>query len=329
MAELEFREAIRDALAEELEHDERVIFFGEDVAAAGGVFATTPGLAERFGPERVFDTPISELALAGAAFGSAVCGLRPVIEIMFGDFLPLVMDSLVNQASKFFYISNEQASVPLVVRSAIGAGGRFGAIHSQSPVSWFNGVPGLKLVAPSTPSDAKALLKAAIRDENPVLFLEHKRLYSLKEEGTGHGAQGTEIGSASVRRDGSDVTLVSCMKGVHDCLAAAELLSADGIDAEVLDLRTLRPLDRDAIGESIAKTNRLAAVEEGPRTGGWAGEVLAVAAEESLHDVDDVWRITTPEHPIPYSPTLEDAFLPGAELIAASVRSRLGVAATG
>ena len=213
MAELEFREAIRDALAEELEHDERVIFFGEDVAAAGGVFATTPGLAERFGPERVFDTPISELALAGAAFGSAVCGLRPVIEIMFGDFLPLVMDSLVNQASKFFYISNEQASVPLVVRSAIGAGGRFGAIHSQSPVSWFNGVPGLKLVAPSTPSDAKALLKAAIRDENPVLFLEHKRLYSLKEEGTGHGAQGTEIGSASVRRDGSDVTLVSCMKG--------------------------------------------------------------------------------------------------------------------
>jgi pyruvate/2-oxoglutarate/acetoin dehydrogenase E1 component len=329
MAELEFRVAIRDALAEELEHDERVIFFGEDVAAAGGVFATTPGLAERFGPERVFDTPISELALAGAAFGSAVCGLRPVIEIMFGDFLPLVMDSLVNQASKYFYISNEQASVPLVVRSAIGAGGRFGAIHSQSPVSWFNGVPGLKLVAPAFPNDAKALLKASIRDENPVLFLEHKRLYSLKEEAIGHRPQATGIGSASVRRDGSDVTLVSCMKGVHDCLGAAELLAADGISAEVLDLRTLRPLDRDAIGESIAKTNRLAAVEEGPRTGGWAGEVLAVAAEQSLHDVDDVWRITTPEHPIPYSPTLEDAFLPGAELIAASVRSRLGVAATG
>jgi pyruvate/2-oxoglutarate/acetoin dehydrogenase E1 component len=329
MAELEFREAIRDALAEELEHDERVIFFGEDVAAAGGVFATTPELAQRFGPERVFDTPISELALAGAAFGSAVCGLRPVIEIMFGDFLPLVMDSLVNQASKYFYISNEQASVPLVVRSAIGAGGRFGAIHSQSPVTWFNGVPGLKLVAPAFPNDAKALLKASIRDENPVLFLEHKRLYSLKEEAIGHRPQATGIGSASVRRDGSDVTLVSCMKGVHDCLGAAELLAADGISAEVLDLRTLRPLDRDAIGESIAKTNRLAAVEEGPRTGGWAGEVLAVAAEDSLHDVDDVWRITTPEHPIPYSPTLEDAFLPGAELIAASVRSRLGVAATG
>jgi len=329
MAELEFREAIRDALAEELEHDERVIFFGEDVAAAGGVFATTPELAERFGPERVFDTPISELALAGAAFGSAVCGLRPVIEIMFGDFLPLVMDSLVNQASKYFYISNEQASVPLVVRSAIGAGGRFGAIHSQSPVSWFQGVPGLKLVAPATPVDAKALLKAAIRDDNPVLFLEHKRLYSLKEEAIGHRPEAIGIGSASVRRDGSDLTLVSCMKGVHDCLGAAELLASDGISAEVLDLRTLRPVDRSAICESLAKTNRLAAVEEGPRTGGWAGEVLAVAAEESLHDVDDVWRITTPEHPIPYSPALEDAFLPGAELIAASVRSRLGVAATG
>jgi acetoin:2,6-dichlorophenolindophenol oxidoreductase subunit beta len=329
MAELEFREAIRDALAEELEHDERVIFFGEDVAAAGGVFATTPELAERFGPERVFDTPISELALAGAAFGSAVCGLRPVIEIMFGDFLPLVMDSLVNQASKYFYISNEQASVPLVVRSAIGAGGRFGAIHSQSPVSWFQGVPGLKLVAPAFPNDAKALLKASIRDENPVLFLEHKRLYSLKEEAIGHRPQAIGIGSASVRRDGSDVTLVSVMKGVHDCLGAAELLAADGISAEVLDLRALRPLDRDAIGESLAKTNRLAAVEEGPRTGGWAGEVLALAAEDSLHDVDDLWRITTPEHPIPYSPTLEDAFLPGAELIAESVRSRLGVAATG
>jgi acetoin:2,6-dichlorophenolindophenol oxidoreductase subunit beta len=328
MAELEFREAIRDALAEELERDERVVFFGEDVAAAGGVFVTSPGLSDKFPEDRVFDTPISELALAGAAFGSAVCGLRPVIEIMFGDFLPLVMDSLVNQASKYFYISNEQASVPLVVRSAVGAGGRFGAIHSQSPITWFMGVAGLKLVAPSTPGDAKALLKSSIRDDNPVLFLEHKRLYSLREQVAGGRSQVAELGRALVRRDGSDVTLVSVMKGVHDCLAAAELLASDGIDAEVLDLRTLRPLDREAIAKSLSKTNRLVAVEEGPRTGGWAGEVLAVAAEESLHDVDDLWRVTTPEHPIPYSPTLEDAFLPGAELIAASVRSRLGVAAS-
>jgi acetoin:2,6-dichlorophenolindophenol oxidoreductase subunit beta len=319
--QLEFRDAVRDALAEELERDERVIFFGEDVAAAGGVFATTGGLAERFGPERVFDTPISELALAGAAFGSAVCGLRPVIEIMFGDFLPLVMDSLVNQAAKYFYVSNEQASVPLVVRSAIGAGGRFGAIHSQSPVGWFNGVPGLKIVAPATPSDAKALLKASIRDDNPVLFLEHKRLYSIKEEA---GEEPLELGRAVVRRAGDDVTLVSCMKGVHDCLAAADLLAADGISAEVIDLRTLRPLDGDTIRRSLAKTNRLAVVEEGPRAGGWSADVVALAAEESLHDVDDAWRIATPDHPIPYSPTLEDAFLPGAESIAESVKARLG-----
>jgi acetoin:2,6-dichlorophenolindophenol oxidoreductase subunit beta len=323
MAELEFREGVRLALEEELERDERVIFFGEDVAAAGGVFATTPGLHEKFGAERVFDTPISELALAGAAFGSAVCGLRPVIEIMFGDFLPLVMDSLVNQSAKYFYISNEQASVPLVVRSAIGAGGRFGAIHSQSPVSWFNGVPGMKIVAPATPSDARALLKASIRDDNPVLFLEHKRLYSIKEEAR---EEPMELARAVLRREGDDVTLVSCMKGVHDCLGAAELLAEDGISAEVIDLRTIRPLDRHTILESLGKTNRLAVVEEGPPTGGWSSDVLALCAEESLHDMDDVWRITTPEHPIPYSPTLEDAFLADADRIAKSVKERLAVA---
>src|SRR4051794_23075623 len=324
MAELEFRVAIRDALAEELEHDERVIFFGEDVAAAGGVFATTPELFERFGPERVFDTPISELALAGAAFGSAVCGLRPVIEIMFGDFLPLVMDSLVNQAAKYFYISNEQASVPLVVRSAIGAGGRFGAIHSQSPVAWFNGVPGLKIVAPSTPADAKALLKASIRDDNPVLFLEHKRLYSIK--GEDHGEE-LELGRAGVVRSGDDLTLVSCMKGVHDCLAAASELAADGIEAEEIDLRTLRPLDLPTVLESVAKTNRVLLVEEGAPTGGWSADLLALVTQQGLHDLDDAWRITTPEHPIPYSPPLEDTFLPSPELIVESVKARAGVAA--
>jgi pyruvate/2-oxoglutarate/acetoin dehydrogenase E1 component len=324
MPNLEFRTAVRDALAEELERDDTVIFFGEDVAKPGGVFATTGGLHERFGDDRVFDTPISELAISGAAFGSAVCGLRPVIEIMFGDFLALAMDSLVNQSAKFFYLSNEQASVPLVVRSAIGAGGRFGAIHSQTPATWFQGVPGLKIVAPSTPSDAKGLLKAAIRDDNPVLVLEHKRLYSLKEEVADEQIEPLEIGRAHLRREGSDITLVSAMKGVHDCLAAAELLAADGIEAEVLDLRTLRPLDADAIVAALHRTNRLAVVEEGPLTGGWAGEVVALAVERGLHDVDDVWRITTADHPIPYSPTLEDAFLPGAERVAAAVRARRG-----
>jgi pyruvate/2-oxoglutarate/acetoin dehydrogenase E1 component len=320
MPQLDFRQAIRDALDEELERDERVVFFGEDVAAPGGVFATTGGLQERHGAERVFDTPISELAIAGAAFGCAVTGLRPVIEIMFGDFLPLAMDSLVNQAAKYWYLSDEQASVPLVVRSAIGGGGRFGAIHSQSPIGWFHNVPGLKIVAPSGPVDAKALLKAAVRDDNPVLFLEHKRLYALKEDAREEPA---EIGAAKVARAGSDVTLVSAMRGVHECLAAAELLAAGGIDAEVIDLRTIRPLDRATVLASLAKTNRLAAVEEGPRTGGWAGEVLAVAAEEALGDVDDLWRIATAEHPIPYSPPLEDAFFADARAIADSVAGRL------
>jgi pyruvate/2-oxoglutarate/acetoin dehydrogenase E1 component len=319
---LDFRTAIREALDEELERDERVIFFGEDVAKPGGVFAATGGLHERHGGDRVFDTPISELAITGAAFGSAVCGLRPVIEIMFGDFLTLSMDSLVNQSAKYWYLSNEQASVPLVVRSAVGGGGNFGAIHSQSPISWFHNVPGLKLVGPSTPSDAKALLKAAIRDDNPVLFFEHKRLYGLKEEASGEDV--ATLGEARVVRAGADVTLVSAMRGVHDCLGAAELLAGDGIEAEVIDLRTIRPLDRATVLASLRKTNRLAVVEEGPVTGGWAGEVVAVAVEEALGEVDDLWRIATADAPIPYSPPLEDAFFPDAETIAASVRGRLG-----
>ena len=322
--EAEFREAVRDALDEELARDERVVFLGEDVAAAGGVFAVTPGLVEKHGPERVIDTPISELALAGAAFGSAVTGLRPVVEIMFADFLPLVMDSLVNQATKYWYLSNEQASVPLVIRSACGAGGRFGAIHSQMPVSWLLGVPGLKIACPATPGDAKGLLKAAIRDDNPVLFLEHKRLYSIKGE---VGDEPIPLGQAAVVREGSDLTIVAAMKGVHDALEAAETLAGLGIEATVIDLRTLRPLDAETILRSVEQTNRLLVVEEGPETGGWAGEVLARVTERALGSLDTAWRLTTPDHPIPYSPTLEDAFLPGPEAIVRAVTERLSEAA--
>jgi acetoin:2,6-dichlorophenolindophenol oxidoreductase subunit beta len=316
--EIDFRTAINQALDEELERDDTVVFFGEDVAVAGGVFAVTGGLAEKHGADRVFDTPISELALAGTAFGSAVGGLRPVIEIMFGDFLPLTMDSLVNQAAKYWYISNEQASVPLVVRSAIGAGGRFGAMHSQTPISWFEGVPGLKIVCPSTPADAKALLKASIRDDNPVLFFEHKRLYAMTGEVNGDVGV---IGEAAVVRPGDDVTLVGAMRTVHECLAAAEALAGEGIECEVIDMRTLRPPDTATVLWSLERTNRLVVVEEGPRTGGWAAEIVATAAEEGLGDIDDIRRLTTPNHPIPYSPPLEDAFLPGAEAIAAAVRA--------
>jgi acetoin:2,6-dichlorophenolindophenol oxidoreductase subunit beta len=316
----DFRGAIRDALDEELERDERVIFFGEDVAIAGGVFAATPGLYEKYGADRVFDTPISELALAGAAFGAAVAGLRPVVEIMFGDFLTLVMDSIVNQASKYFFLSQEQVPVPIVFRSVVGAGGRFGAIHSQMPASWLLGIPGIKIACPATPADAKGLLKAAIRDDNPVLFFEHKRLYGLEGEADG---EVVPLGRARVARAGRDVTIVTAMKSVHDSLAAAELLARDGIDAEVIDLRTLRPLDRETITRSVVKTSRVVVVEEGPRTGGWAGEVLAVVVEDALGDLDDAWRIATPDTPIPYSPPLEDAFLPGPERIAAEIRARV------
>jgi pyruvate/2-oxoglutarate/acetoin dehydrogenase E1 component len=315
-----FRTAIRDALDEELAFDDRVILFGEDIAVAGGVFATTTGLYDKYGAQRVFDTPISELALAGAAFGSATHGLRPVLEIMFGDFLTLAMDSLVNQSTKYWFLTEEQVSVPLTIRSVVGAGGRFGAIHSQMPVSWFMGVPGLKIVAPSTPGDAKALLKAAIRDDNPVLVYQHKRLYTL--EGDVGDAAG-RLGEAAVAREGADVTLVSAMKGVHDGIEAAEALEADGISVEVVDLRTLRPFDLDTVLESVAKTNRLVVVEEGPRTGGWAGEVLASVVEHGLGHLDDSWRIATPDTPIPYSPPLEDAFLPGPDRIAAEIRERL------
>jgi pyruvate/2-oxoglutarate/acetoin dehydrogenase E1 component len=323
MSELEFRTAVRDAIAEELERDPTVVFFGEDVAAAGGVFKATPELHERFGPERVFDTPISELALAGAAFGAAVTGLRPVIEIMFGDFMGLPMDSLVNQAAKYWYISNEQGSVPLVVRSAVGAGGRFGAMHSQTHGTWFQGIPGLKVACPSSPADAKGLLKASIRDDNPVIFLEHKRLYSVK--GPEPVEELVPLGRASVVRPGTDITIVSIMRGVPDALAAAERLADDGIDAEVVDLRSLRPLDVDSVLESVEKTNRLLAVEEGPRTGGWAAGVLGAVAEEALHELDDVWTLTTSETPIPYAPSLEDAFLPDPDAIVASVTERLGI----
>ena len=316
-----FRSAIRDALDEALADDERVILFGEDVAVAGGVFATTTGLYDKYGPERVFDTPISELALAGAGFGSAVTGLRPVLEIMFGDFLTLAMDSLVNQTTKYWFLTEEQVSVPLTIRSVVGAGGRFGAIHSQMPVSWFMGVPGLKIVCPSTPADAKALLKASIRDDNPVLFFEHKRLYTL--EGDLNGAT-AELGKARVAREGRDITIVTAMKGVHDSLEAAEALERDGISAEVIDLRTLRPFDADTVRASVEKTNRIAVVEEGPQTGGWAGEVLATVTEQALGHLDDAWRMATPDTPIPYSPPLEDAFLPGADRIATEIRRRLG-----
>ena len=324
MSEIEFRHAVRDAIDVEMERDPSVVVFGEDVAAAGGVFQATRGLHEKYGSRRVFDTPISELALAGAAYGAAISGLRPVIEIMFGDFTMLAMDSLVNQAAKYWYVSNGQGSAPLVIRSAVGGGGGFAAIHSQIPATWLMGVPGIKIAAPSTPDDAMGLLRSAIQDDNPVVFLEHKRLYSIKGEVSG---EAIPLSSAKVVRPGGDITIVTAMKAVHDAIEAAATLAEEGIAAEVVDLRTIRPLDLDTILASVAKTRRLVVVEEGPRTGGFAAEVLALLVEHAPGEFEQAWRVTEPDLPVPYSPPLEKAFLPGTEAIADSIRARLGVAA--
>ncbi|MGH3006099.1 MAG: alpha-ketoacid dehydrogenase subunit beta [Gaiellaceae bacterium] len=316
MRELSYREAIRDGLAEEMERDSSVVLLGEDIEP-GGVFNVTPGLVDRFGPNRVIDTPISELAFTSAAFGAALKGLRPVVEIMFGDFLGLVVDTLVNQASKYWYLSNEQASVPLVVRSTIGAGARFGACHSQTPTGWFLGEPGLKLVAPATPADAKGLIKAAIRDENPVLFFEHKLLYGRKGEVPENGAP-VPIGSAAVRRRGTDVTICAALAAVETALEAAEELAGDGLDADVVDLRSLHPLDADTIAESAARTGRLVVVEEGPPSGGYAAEVVAAAVERVGPLA--ARRVTMPDLPIPFSAPLEDWALPDAGAVARAAR---------
>jgi acetoin:2,6-dichlorophenolindophenol oxidoreductase subunit beta len=323
MPELSYREAVRDGLAEEMERDRSVIVLGEDVEP-GGVFNVTPGLAERFGRDRVIDTPISELAFTSAAFGAAVKGFRPVVEIMFGDFLGLVVDTLVNQASKYWYLSNEQASVPLVVRSAVGAGARFAACHSQTPTGWLLGEPGIKLVAPTTPADAKGLIKAAIRDDNPVVVFEHKMLYGRKGEVPEDG-EPTKIGSAAVRRPGDDVTIAAALAAVETALAAAEELAGDGIEAEVIDLRSLRPLDEETIVESVGRTGRLVVVEEGPPSGGYAAEVVAVAVERAGPVA--ARRVTMPDLPIPFSGPLEDAAVPRADAVAAAARSLAGEAA--
>jgi pyruvate/2-oxoglutarate/acetoin dehydrogenase E1 component len=318
VTEITYRQAVRDALAEELERDERVVLLGEDVSL-GGVFNATPDLQSVFGPDRVIDTPISELAFTGAAFGAAVKGLRPVVEIMFGDFLGLVVDTLVNQASKYWYLTNEQASVPLVVRSAVGAGARLGACHSQIPTSLFMGEPGLTLVAPATPADAKGLLKSAIRYDNPVVVFEHKLLYGRKGEVPDGDDALVPLGSATVRRSGTDVTLVAAMRSVEVALEAAETLAEESIAADVIDLRTLRPLDATTVAESVARTGRLVVVEEGPPSGGYAADVIATAVE--IGGPVAARRVTMPDLPIPFAATLEDAALPSASAVASAVRS--------
>ncbi len=320
MATLSYREAVSAAIAQEMRRDESIVMLGEDIAAAGGVFKTTEGLLNEFGPLRVRDTPISEQAILGAAMGAAMTGLRPIAEIMFSDFFAVCWDIVVNQIAKTRFMTDGRCSFPLVIRSANGGGARFGAQHSQSVENWAMAVPGLKVVAPSNAADLKGLLAASIRDPDPVLFFEQKSLYGTKCE-VPDGEHIVPLGKAAVVRDGSDVTIVALAAMVPRALKAAEILQNDhGISAEVIDLRCLVPLDVTTIFKSVSKTARLVTVEENPRLCGWGAEVSSLVAEELFYDLDGpIVRVTTPHIPLPSADTLEDAVMPSPARIVDSV----------
>ncbi len=313
MAELTYREAVSRAIAQEMERDPSVYFIGEDVAAAGGVFKTTEGLLERFGPSRVRDTPISEQAIIGAVMGAAMNGLRPVAELMFSDFFAVCWDLIANQIAKTRYMTNGQVALPLVIRTANGGGVRFGAQHSQSVEGWAMAIPGLKVVVPSTPVDMIGLFAAAVRDPDPVIVVEPKVLYASKGE-VPDGEIVDRLGSANVVRTGDDVTICALGAMVPKAFEAAERLAADGIDAEVIDVRSLVPLDVTTILDSVAKTGRFVTVEESPRLCGWGAEVASIVAEERFFDLDGpLVRITTPHLPLPAADALEDLAIPSVD----------------
>lgn len=319
MAQVTFLEAIRQALFEEMERDPTVVLLGEDVGVYGGAFKVSAGLLERFGWERVIDTPISETAIIGAAVGMSYAGLRPVAEMQFIDFIACCFNQLTNFVAKSHY--RWGAPVPMVVRGPSGGGVHGGPFHSANPEMYFVHTPGLKVIYPSTAYDAKGLLKSAIRDNNPVLFFEHKFLYRRIKEEIPAEDYTVPIGKAAVRREGRDLTIISYAAMMHTSLEAANLLSKEGIEAEVMDLRTLCPLDREAILASVRKTNKLLVVHEDTRTGGIAGEIAAIVCEEAFEDLDGpILRVTSLDTPVPYSPPLEERFLPNAEKVAAAAR---------
>ena len=320
MAELTYREAVAAGIAQEMERDDRVVCLGEDIAAAGGVFKATVGLLEKFGPRRVRDTPIAEQAILGAAMGAAMTGLKPVAEIMFSDFLAVCWDIAANEIAKTRYMTNGQISLPLVIRTGNGGGSRFGAQHSQSVENWAMAIPGLKVVAPSTPADVKGLLAAAIRDPDPVIFFEHKALYATKGE-VPDGEHVDTIGTAAIRRQGSDLTIAALGLMVSRAMEAADRLQAEhGISATVLDLRSLVPLDTQAIFSAVSKTGRFYTVEENPRLCGWGAEISSLVAEELFWDLDaPIIRITTPHVPLPAADRLEDLAIPSAARIVETI----------
>ena len=326
MREIMYRDAIREAIAEEMRRDPRVFLMGEDVAEHGGNFLVTKGLYEEFGEDRVFDTPLSESALVGAGVGSAMLGMRPIVEIMFADFVTIAMDAIVNHAAKVNYMSGGEVTAPMVIRlAAYGAGRRSGTHHSQSIESFLTNVPGLTIVAPSTPYDAKGMLKAAIRTSNPVLFIEHKMLYAKKGE-VPEGEYLVPLGTADVKRQGTNLTIISYSRMVDVSLAAAKTLEKEGINAEVIDLRSLQPLDEEAILASVRKTGHLVIVHEAPVRGGFGGEIAAVVAEKALGYLDaPIKRVGAPWVPVPFSPTLEDAYVPREdEIVKAGISSLAG-----
>ena len=320
MAELSYREAVAAGIAQEMRRDESVLFIGEDIAAAGGVFKTTEGLLDEFGPLRVRDTPISEQAILGAVAGAAMTGLRPIAEIMFSDFFAVCWDIVVNQIAKTRFMSGGQCSFPLVIKSGNGGGARFGAQHSQSIENWAMAVPGLKVVAPSNAADLKGLMAASIRDPDPVLFFEQKSLYGTKCE-VPDGELLIPLGNAAVTREGTDVTIVALAAMVPRALKAAETLQSEhGISAEIVDLRTLVPLDTKTIFKSVSKTGRLVTVEENPRLCGWGAEISSLVSEELFWDLDGpILRVTTPHIPLPSADALEDAVLPSPARIVENV----------
>jgi pyruvate dehydrogenase E1 component beta subunit len=325
VAQLTYREAVAAGIAQEMERDERVVFLGEDVADAGGVFKATVGLLERFGPKRVRNTPISEQAIIGAAMGAAMTGLRPIAEIMFSDFFAVCWDMIANEIAKARYMSAGQITLPLVIRTANGAGSRFGAQHSQSVENWAMCVPGLKVVAPSTAADVKGLLAAAVRDPDPVIVFEHKALYAAKGE-VPDGELVDRLGAAKVLRQGSDITLVALAAMVPRALEAAERLQReDGISATVIDLRSLVPLDTKTLLAETVKTGRLYTVEENPRLCGWGAEIASIVAEECFYELDGpIVRITTPHVPLPAADALEDNTVPTVQRIVDTIRRTAG-----
>ena len=321
MQKITYREALRGALREEMRRDSSVFLLGEDIGRYwGGAFKVTEGLAEEFGDERVRDTPISESAIVGTAVGAAITGMRPVAEIMFGDLTALAMDQIANQAAKIRYMFGGQASCPIVIRTPFGAGVNIASHHSQSLEAWFMHVPGMYVAVPSTPYDAKGLLKTAIRGENPVFFCEHKLLYPVEEEVPDEEYL-IPFGIADVKREGSDVTVVATMYMVHKALGAAETLEKEGISVEVIDPRTLTPLDKKKMTDSVKKTGRMVVVSEDCKTCGVSAEIAAVVAEEVIDYLDaPIRRVTAPDTPIPFSPPLEQFVIPNEKAIIKAVK---------